>query len=288
MSNTENKGKKPHWLKSRLPSAQIYSKIKSSLNDGCLNTICESGKCPNIGECWAAGTATFMILGNSCTRNCKFCAVDHSKPESVSADEAQKLAETVKKFNLKHCVITSVTRDDLPDKGANHWADCIKKTRLLNPNTTIEVLTPDFNANPELIKIVADTNPDIFSHNIETVERLTPIIRSVAQYRRSLEVLSIAYGMGLNIKSGIMIGLGEEISEIYNTISDIRKTGASIITIGQYMRPRHDNVAVCKYYTPDEFLEIKKYALSLGFKHVESGPLVRSSYHSIDAINNII
>ncbi|NLL28982.1 MAG: lipoyl synthase [Bacteroidales bacterium] len=288
MSNIENKEKKPHWLKSRLPSAHIYSKIKSSLNDGCLNTICESGKCPNIGECWAAGTATFMILGNSCTRNCKFCAVDHSKPEPVSHDEAQKLAETVKKFNLKHCVITSVTRDDLPDKGANHWADCIKKTRLLNPNTTIEVLTPDFNANPELIKIVADANPNIFSHNIETVERLTPFIRSVAQYRRSLEVLSIAHSMGLNIKSGIMIGLGENITEIHDTISDIRKTGASIITIGQYMRPHYDNVAVSKYYTPDEFLEIKKYALSLGFRHVESGPLVRSSYHSIEAISNII
>lgn len=285
---TDNKQKntamKPKWLKSRLPSADVYSKMKSALSAGCLNTICESGKCPNIGECWAAGAATFMILGNSCTRNCRFCAVDHTRPTSPDAEEPANLAETTAHFKLKHCVITSVTRDDLNDEGAKHWADCIEAVRQRNPLTSIEVLVPDFHAREELIRIVADAKPDIFSHNMETVKRLTPIIRSGAQYERSLSVLRIAVSMNLRVKSGIMTGLGETMNEIFDVIRDIRNTGCDILTVGQYLRPRQENHAVEKYYTPEEFAEIRRFALELGFRHVESGPLVRSSYHSGEAL----
>lgn len=286
IQNESNKPKaiKPKWLKSSLPSADVYSKMKSALSEGCLHTICESGKCPNIGECWAAGAATFMILGNSCTRNCRFCAVDHSRPSEPDAKEPAHLAATVKYFKLRHCVITSVTRDDLKDEGAQHWADCIEAVRRTNSAVTIEVLVPDFHAKRELIQIVADARPEIFSHNIETVRRLTPQIRSVAQYDRSLTVLRIALSMGLRVKSGIMVGLGETMAEISETLNDIREAGASIITIGQYLQPSHKNHPVEKYYTPEEFAIIRKSALDMGFSHVESGPLVRSSYHSADAL----
>ncbi|HBG71349.1 MAG: lipoyl synthase [Bacteroidetes bacterium GWF2_43_63] len=286
IQNESNRPKaiKPKWLKSRLPSADVYSKMKSALSEGCLHTICESGKCPNIGECWAAGAATFMILGNSCTRNCRFCAVDHTRPLAPDNTEPENLATTVAHFKLRHCVITSVTRDDLKDEGAQHWADCIAAVRTKNPTVSIEVLVPDFHAKHELIKIIADAKPDIFSHNIETVRRLTPQIRSVAQYDRSLEVLRIALSMGLRVKSGIMTGLGESMEEIAETIKDIRATGCSILTVGQYLQPRHENHVVEKYYTPEEFAYIRKLALELGFSHVESGPLVRSSYHSAEAL----
>jgi len=276
---------KPKWLKSKLPSADVYLKMKSALNAGCLNTICESGKCPNIGECWAAGAATFMILGNSCTRNCRFCAVDHSKPLDPDISEIQSLADTVQHFHLKHCVITSVTRDDLPDEGSVHWAACIQAVKEKNPGTTVEVLVPDFHAKAELIKIIADARPDIFSHNIETVQRLTPQIRSGAKYDRSLEVLSIAHSMNMRVKSGIMTGLGETMDEIMEVITDIYKTGCDILTVGQYLRPRTENHPVEKYYTPEEFATIREFALGLGFTHVESGPLVRSSYHSAEALS---
>jgi len=282
---SKNSAAKPKWLKSKLPSADVYLKMKSALNAGCLHTICESGKCPNIGECWAAGAATFMILGNSCTRNCRFCAVDHSKPLQPDISEIQSLAETVQHFKLKHCVITSVTRDDLADEGAAHWAACIKAVKEKNPATTVEVLVPDFHAKPELIQIVADAKPDIFSHNIETVKRLTPQIRSGAQYDRSLQVLSIAHSMNMRVKSGIMTGLGETMDEIFEVVRDIFETGSDILTVGQYLRPRNENHPVEKYYTPEEFTMIRKYALDLGFRHVESGPLVRSSYHSSEALS---
>ncbi len=275
---------KPKWLKSRLPSADVYSKMKSALSAGCLHTICESGKCPNIGECWAAGAATFMILGNSCTRNCRFCAVDHTKPFTPDSTEPESLALTVEHFKLKHCVITSVTRDDLKDEGAQHWADCIEAVRRRNPAVTVEVLVPDFHAKKDLIQIVADAKPDIFSHNIETVRRLTRQIRSGAQYDRSLDVLRIAFSMGLRVKSGIMTGLGETMEEIFETIKDIRGTGASILTVGQYLQPRNENTKVEKYYTPAEFAEIRKVALDIGFSHAGCGPLVRSSYHSGEAL----
>ncbi len=284
--NESNKPRavKPKWLKSSLPSADVYLKMKSALSAGCLHTICESGKCPNIGECWAAGAATFMILGDSCTRKCRFCAVDHSRPLAPDPKEPEHLAATVQYFKLKHCVITSVTRDDLKDEGAQHWMDCIEAVRRRSPSVTIEVLVPDFHARPELIQKVADASPDIFSHNIETVRRLTPQIRSVAQYDRSLDVLRIAFSMGLRVKSGIMVGLGETMEEISETLKDIKSTGAGIITIGQYLQPRRENHEVEKYYTPEEFDYIRKMALDMGFGHVESGPLVRSSYHSAEAL----
>ena len=272
--------RKPDWLKIKLPSVEAYSKIKRSLSKGRLHTICESGNCPNQGECWAAGTATFMILGENCTRNCRFCAVSHVKPLPPDPEEPLKLAESVRDFNLKHVVVTSVTRDDLPDEGAAHWAACVNKVREINPSSTIEILVPDFHAREDLIQIVLDSSPEIFSHNIETVESLTPKIRSGAQYRRSLEVLKIACEKGAKTKSGFMVGLGEQKHEIEALLKDIYTTGTRIINIGQYLQPSRKHHAVMKYYSPDEFAEMKEMAISIGFKHVESGPLVRSSYHA--------
>lgn len=272
--------RKPDWLKIKLPSVEAYSKIKKSLSKGRLHTICESGNCPNQGECWAAGTATFMILGEYCTRNCKFCAVSHAKPMSPDADEPLKLAETVKDLGLKHVVITSVTRDDLADEGANHWALCVNAVRELNPDSTIEILVPDFHAKEDLIQIVLDSKPEIFSHNLETVERLTPMVRSGANYKRSLDVLRIAYTKGAKTKSGFMVGLGESMDEIRHLLQDIYNTGVRIVTIGQYLQPSRKHYPVMKYYSPDEFRIFKNWALDIGFKHVESGPLVRSSYHA--------
>lgn len=289
MDNSEDRSQrtaKPKWLKSKLPSSDVYATMKSALSAGCINTICESGKCPNIGECWAAGAATFMILGNSCTRSCRFCAVDHSRPLAPDAAEPGNLATTVAHFKLKHSVLTSVTRDDLADEGAAHWAACIHEVRKLNPETSIEVLVPDFHARADLIQIVADARPDIFSHNIETVRRLTEVIRSGAQYEQSLEVLRIAVSLGLVVKSGIMTGLGETMEEIIEAIADIRSTGCEILTVGQYLQPRYENTPVLKYYTPEEFVYIHTESLKLGFRHVESGPLVRSSYHSADALKH--
>ncbi len=271
---------KPKWLKSKLPSAEVYSQMKSALSEGCLHTICESGKCPNIGECWAQGAATFMILGESCTRNCRFCAVDNSLLAAPDENEPRNLSRTVKHFALKHCVITSVTRDDLPDEGSAHWAACISLLKTNNPGVTIEVLVPDFHAKRNLIQIVANAGPDIFSHNLETVRRLTPQIRSGAQYDRSLETLHLAGSMGMLTKSGIMTGLGETMEEIQEVLLDIRKVGCQMVTIGQYLQPRVDNIEVEKYYTPEEFEIIRKMALGMGFRRVESAPLVRSSYHS--------
>lgn len=279
-SDSNKNLKKPEWLKIKLPSVEAYSKIKSILSKGKVNTICESGKCPNQGECWAVGTATFMIMGNTCTRNCKFCAVDHTKTEALDKEEPLKLAETVRDLAIKHCVITSVTRDDLIDEGAAHWADCINKVRELNVDSTIEVLVPDFHAKADLISIVLDARPEIFSHNLETVSRITPLVRSGAEYERSLNVLRIAKEMGAKTKSGMMLGLGESYEEIFELIKDIYSTGTKILTIGQYLQPTRKHIQVFKYYSPDEFLEIREFALSTGYQHVESAPLVRSSYHA--------
>jgi len=279
-SGSDPELRKPDWLKIKLPSVEAYSKIKKSLSKGHLHTICESGNCPNQGECWAAGTATFMILGENCTRNCRFCAVSHVKPLPPDAEEPLKLAESVKEFNLKHVVITSVTRDDLIDEGASHWAACVQKVREINPASTIEILVPDFHAKEDLIQIVLNSKPEIFSHNLETVERLTSLIRSGAQYSRSLEVLRIAYEKGAKTKSGFMVGLGESNEEIRQLLEDIYSTGVRIVNIGQYLQPSRKHHPVLKYYTPEEFGLFKKWALSIGFKHVESGPLVRSSYHA--------
>jgi len=279
MADQDNYLPKPEWLKIRLPRADEYKKIKSTLGNH-LHTICESGMCPNIAECWGMGTATFMILGNTCSRNCKFCAVLPGKPEPVNPEEPSILSDAVRTLKLKHVVLTSVTRDDLPDEGAGHWAACIRRLHEDHPNVTVEVLVPDFHARKELIALVVSENPYIYSHNLETVRRLTSVVRSVATYDTSLESLRIAKEMGMLTKSGIMVGLGETREEIEETIRDIRNAGCDLITIGQYLQPTRKHHPVQRYYTPQEFSEFKEFALSLGFKHVESGPLVRSSYHS--------
>lgn len=279
-TNNKERIRKPEWLKIRLNSNEQSAQVNSLLKHNCLHTICTSGRCPNQAECWSRGTATFMILGDVCTRGCRFCNTKTGKPLAVVTDEAEKLALSVKSMSLKHAVITSVTRDDLSDQGAKHWANCIKAIRKDNPTTKIEVLLPDLWAEESLINIVLDAQPNIVAHNIETVERLTPEIRSKATYKTSLETLRLLSESGLPTKSGMMLGLGETEEEIFATLNDLRKVGVTCLTIGQYLQPTKKHTPVCAYIHPDKFSEYKKVALSLGFTHVESGPLVRSSYHA--------
>jgi lipoic acid synthetase len=236
--------------------------------------------CPNIAECWGNGTATFMILGDVCTRSCRFCATTTGKPQLPNPDEPKQLAESINLMKLKHCVITSVTRDDLPDGGAQHWHNVIMEVRRQNPTTKIEVLIPDFNVNKNHIDIVLASNPDIVAHNIETVERLTPSVRSRASYKKSLEVVAHVAKKGYLSKSGIMVGLGEEEEEVEQALTDLRAAGCKAITIGQYLQPRGENLPVSKYIDPEVFQLYKSIALNKGFEFVESGPLVRSSYHA--------
>lgn len=275
-----NRQRKPEWLKIKLPGGDNYVKLKNLVEKHKLNTICTSGKCPNQGECWNNGTATFMILGNTCSRNCKFCSVNHGEMEDINPAEPQSIAQSVKIMNLKHVVLTSVTRDDLADEGASHWAQTIKAIRAENTNTTIEVLIPDMHNKSEFLDLVIEAAPEVISHNVETVKRLTPLIRSNASYDRSLKVLSYLAGKGVRTKSGIMLGLGETTEEIKEVMQDIKDTGVSIITIGQYLQPTKDNWNVAKYYTPAEFKELEEYGLKIGFEFVESAPFVRSSYHA--------
>jgi len=254
--------------------------VKHIVVENHLHTICTSGNCPNIGECWNRGTATFMILGDICTRACKFCATKTGKPLPPDSDEPVRMAEAIRAMKLKHCVITSVDRDDLPDEGASFWADTIKRIKEVNPGITIETLIPDFDANPEYIQKIIDTNPDVISHNIETVRRLTPVIRTKAKYDRSLEVIKYISGMGRIAKSGFMLGLGESEEETIQTINDIYFSGCKILTIGQYLQPGKDYMDVVEFIRPEKFEEYKALALSLGFSFVESSPLVRSSFHA--------
>lgn len=272
--------KKPDWLKIKIPDAISYSKIKTSLNKGNLHTICESGKCPNQGECWNRGTATFMILGDRCTRNCKFCAVNHEKPLPVDVDEPKALANTIADFKLKHCVLTSVDRDDLDDKGASHWISCITEIKRMNPEVTIEALLPDFMGEKELIQKVCSAPMNVFAHNMETVRRLSTEIRSANNYDRSLQVLAYAAEFGMRTKSGIMLGLGEEEQEILDVMDDLLRVNCKIMTIGQYLRPTPKHWPVKAYIEPAEFLRYRKIGLEKGFEFVESAPLVRSSYHA--------
>ena len=272
--------RKPSWLKIKLPQGENYTKVKKIVELNQLHTICSSGKCPNIGECWTKGTATFMIAGDICTRSCKFCATQTGKPLPLDEDEPKKIAQSIKLMGLKHCVITSVDRDELEDKGAEHWAKTILEVRKENPNTIIEVLTPDFDAQDQWLKIVFDAKPDIFGHNMETVKRLSSQIRSRAKYSTSLEVLDKAFKAGLITKSGIMLGLGETKEEVFQTIEDIRKANVDIITLGQYLQPTKKHLPVQRFITPEEFEEYNLFAKNLGFRHVESSPLVRSSYHA--------
>ncbi|MDG5799478.1 lipoyl synthase [Marinilabiliaceae bacterium ANBcel2] len=272
---------KPDWLKIDLPKTSEYAWMNKTIKENNLHTICTSGKCPNAAECWANGTATFMILGNICTRACKFCNVSTGKPLPPDPKEPERIARSVKIMKLKHAVITSVDRDDLSDGGAAIWVETIKQTKKLNPNTTIEVLIPDFYGDEKLINSVIEAEPEVISHNLETVRRLTPKIRSRAKYDVSLSVLQIvAKSDSTNAKSGIMLGLGEEYEEIIETIKDIANTGAKILTLGQYLQPTIKHAPVHKYVSPREFEKLKNIALTYGFKHVESSPLVRSSYHA--------
>lgn len=280
MDSKENVLRKPDWLKIRLPNNKSYTNIKQIVSKNNLHTICESGNCPNIGECWGAGTATFMILGDICTRSCKFCAVKTGKPIDIDINEPQNIVNSIKLMKLKHCVITSVDRDDLNDAGAIHWFNTINAIHNNCPEVTQECLVPDFSGKSELLDIIIKANPTIVSHNLETVRRLTKEVRIYAKYDTSLFVLKYFSENGMKTKSGIMLGLGETIDEIHETIIDIYNTGCKIITIGQYLRPTKGHLPVIKYYTLEEFIEIKKFAKKIGFHFVESAPLVRSSYHA--------
>jgi len=272
--------RKPDWLKIKLPLGTNYRHVKQIVAGHGLHTICSSGKCPNMDECWGAGTATFMILGEICTRSCKFCATRTGKPLPIDQDEPFKLAESVKLMGLKHAVITSVDRDDLDDGGAAHWASTIKAVKNINPGITIEVLIPDFDNRLELIQLIANAGPEIISHNLETVERLTPLVRSRARYRTSLDVIRKISFTGCVSKSGIMLGLGETKDEIHQTMDDLVEAGCEIFTMGQYLQPTRAHLEVAEYVHPDEFIRLKSDGLQRGFRIVESAPLVRSSYHA--------
>jgi lipoyl synthase len=273
---------KPSWLKVRAPGSENFLRLKALMADLRLNTVCEDAHCPNIGECWHHGTATFMILGNVCTRACAYCAVEHGKPEPADTDEPSRVAHAIVSMALKHAVITSVDRDDLPDGGAAIFAETIRQTRAQRPECRIEVLIPDFQGKEDALHTVLDARPDVLNHNIETVPRLYRMARSGGKYPRSLELLDRArhYAPRIATKTGIMVGLGEEHDEILQVLADLREVGVSILTIGQYLRPSPAHAPMSRYYHPDEFAELKRAGMALGFTHVESGPLVRSSYHA--------
>lgn len=275
--------RKPSWLKIKLPGGEGYAKVSNIVKNHKLHTICSSGMCPNIGECWGNGTATFMILGDTCTRSCKFCATATGKPLPLDPQEPSNIARSIKLMELKYCVITSVDRDDLPDQGATHWYETIVEVKAQNPNTKIEVLIPDFSGKTDLLDIFLGSKPDVVGHNLETVERLTPFIRSKASYRMSLKVIEHIAKTGHNAKSGIMLGLGETKEEVLQTLDDLIAVGCKYITLGQYLQPRNGNLKVDRYVEPDEFEFYKNAALEKGFKFAESGPLVRSSYHAEQA-----
>ena len=275
-----NYKRKPDWLKIKVPSGKEYVQVKDIVERHKLHTICTSGKCPNMAECWNLGTATFMILGDICTRSCKFCATKTGLPEAIDLNEPRNLAESVKLMKLKHCVITSVDRDDLEDGGANHWGKTIREVKTLNPETSIEGLIPDFQGKNELIQIVLDAGAEVISHNLETVRRLTPQVRSAAQYDRSLEVIRQIASSQSVAKSGIMLGLGETEDEIFETMDDLLNAGCKVMTIGQYLQPTKNHLAVEEYVHPDTFKKWERIGLEKGFKFVESAPLVRSSYHA--------
>jgi lipoyl synthase len=272
--------KKPDWLKVKLPTGHNYTHVREVVTEHRLHTICQSGNCPNMGECWGAGTATFMILGNICTRSCGFCSVATGKPEAVDPFEPLRVAKSVKLMGVKHCVVTCVDRDDLEDGGAEIWVQTIRKIRELNPGTTMETLIGDFQGRWNNLQQVLEEKPEVLSHNLETVRRLTKQVRVQAKYDRSLEVLSYANATGLRVKSGIMLGLGETKEEILESMNDLLLAGVHILTLGQYLQPTKEHLPVADYIHPDFFAELKQIGLQMGFRYVESGPLVRSSYHA--------
>lgn len=280
--NSERKfiRKKPEWLRVKLPSGKAYTKLRHIVSEHKLHTICESGNCPNMGECWGKGTATFMILGNVCTRSCGFCAVETGRPCEVDPMEPVRIGKSVKLMGVKHCVITSVDRDDLPDGGAAAWKETILAVRRISPGTTLETLIPDFKGKKASIRMIAETAPEIVSHNLETVERLTKEVRIQAKYKRSLDVLQYLKELGMTTKSGIMAGLGETSDEVLRTMDDLRKAEVDIFTIGQYLQPTSRHLPVQEFISPERFEKYRRAALQRGFSFVESAPLVRSSYHA--------
>lgn len=272
--------RKPEWLKISIGANERYTETKRIVESHCLHTICSSGRCPNMGECWGKGTATFMIGGDICTRCCKFCNTQTGKPLPLDMEEPTHVAESIALMKLSHAVITSVDRDDLPDLGAAHWACTIREIKRLNPETTIEVLIPDFQGRKELVSQVIEAQPEIISHNMETVKRITPLVRSAARYETSLEVIRQIADSGITAKSGIMVGLGETPEEVEELMDDLHRAGCQILTIGQYLQPSHKHYPVAEYVTPAQFASYKETGLAKGFDQVESAPLVRSSYHA--------
>ena len=277
---TEERVKKPSWLKVKLPTGENYRNVRNIVDQYKLHTICESGNCPNMGECWGAGTATFMILGNICTRSCSFCAVATGRAHSYDLEEPMRVAEAIRLMNEKHAVLTSVNRDELPDKGANVWADTIRLVKELNPITTMETLIPDFQSKWDLLYRVIDEKPEVVSHNMETVKRLYRKVRPQAKYERSLEQILKTKERGLRTKSGVMLGLGETDEEVYQIMDDLVNHGCDVLTLGQYLQPTKMHLAVEEFVTPDKFEHFKQVGLEKGLKYVESGALVRSSYHA--------
>ena len=280
-----HKDKKPPWIKVRLPSNPVFWSTKSLITDLKLHTVCEEAQCPNRWECWSQGTATFMIAGDRCTRACGFCAVKTAKPFALEADEPERVATATKRMKLNHVVITAVARDDLADGGALHFAQTVEAVRRENPGITIEILVPDFNGKDDALKVVMDARPHIFNHNLETVERLTPLVRSRAMYHRSLAVLKRAKEMSgdrVATKSGLMLGLGETELELFQAMDDLREAGVTVLTLGQYLRPSEKHLPVVEYILPERFDFFRDMAEKKGFRHTASGPLVRSSYHAAD------
>ncbi len=270
---------KPKWLRVKLPTGKKYTELRGLVDKYNLHTICTSGSCPNMGECWSEGTATFMILGNICTRSCGFCGVKTGRPETVDWEEPEKVARSIKLMNIKHAVVTSVDRDDLADGGSIIWAETIQAIRRMNPETTLETLIPDFQGKTKNIDRIISVKPEVVSHNMETVKRLTREVRIQAKYEQSLEVLRYLKDNGINrTKSGIMLGLGEKEEEVIQTLEDLRKVNLDIVTIGQYLQPSKKHLPVKEFITPDQFNKYEKLGLEMGFRHVESGALVRSSY----------
>jgi lipoic acid synthetase len=279
-TTADSRPKKPDWLRVKLPIGESYKHVRGLVDTHKLHTICESGNCPNMGECWGEGTATFMILGNVCTRSCGFCAVATGRPDAVDWDEPQRVAEAIHLMKVKHAVITSVDRDELKDGGSTIWHNTIRAVKSLNPQTTLETLIPDFKGQKENIQPIIDAAPEVVSHNIETVERLTRQVRIQAKYWRSMEVLRTLKEGGMRTKSGIMLGLGEMKEEVIQSMQDLRNSGVDVITLGQYLQPSKKHLPVIRFVHPDEFAEYRELGYSIGFDYVESGPLVRSSYHS--------
>jgi len=277
---SEIRVRKPEWLKTKVPIGKQYLGVREIVEKNRLHTICTSGHCPNMAECWGRGTATLMILGDICTRSCKFCNVKTGRPLPADLLEPDRVAESVRKMGVKHCVITSVDRDDLDDGGAAIWAMTVRRVKEVNPATTLETLIPDFDGRQELIRQVMDAHPEVVSHNLETVRRITPIIRSKAKYDLSLDVLEFIASQGVRTKTGIMVGLGETKAEVLETMDDVRARGVEVFTIGQYLQPTKRHLTVKEFISPEQFEEYRIAGLEKGFRHVESSPLVRSSYHA--------